>query len=445
MSVTLAELDVYIRERVEGVKPDPSRLRVYREYTRAESFAVRLKAGEKRNLSGAVVFVEDRPRYFFQRQSMALMHHGIQTILVTRWGVSAEERDCYGQVVLYDRFEELKALAGWRNGLFYVQSWVGWSFLPVYVRLIVEGKVFCNINDLSHLIVDEPYKGALINLDDVDVSLDLRCERFILEKFDKVTLPYVKEGIRRMGDYALPDGAHIETFPCYPSLAYTHHERRELTDGLRLLFVGGIPPDDHPDEMFRDAKMHDVIEDVLGDGVEVSLLVNPTAVLSSVDTMALLYPFFTALESRCSHFSIRRGYSPKALYRYTRAFHFGLMVYSFECFDMSRQHIAAVLPSKLFTYLELGLPVIVSEELEAVCAFVEREGVGMVVSREDVKHLPDVVAVHRAHYASWVESIERYCQAHCMEHEIACLFGQSADAFTVSRVEAGGGCAEEVV
>jgi len=420
--ISIASLDAYIQKHIEGKRPSPPVLRAYRDRLHSHDFSVMINDGNMDECRNAVVFIEDRPGYFFHKQSVAWQKQGFKTVLLTRWGVSQAESEFYDRIVLYDRFSDLKLLSTVQARVFYVQSWVGWSFLPVYIDLIVAAPVYCNINDLTTLILEDPQKGPMFSLAEEDVAVDLQCERYILDHIEKVTLPYRMEKLRDMGDYTAKSRANWVLFPSYPSGQYIQNISRELTGAVRLLFVGGIPPDSLPDQVFSDAKMHNVIDDLLRDDLHVSFFLNPMAVDRSSNAIEALYPFFTNVAAQNSRFVIQKGYFPWILHRHTAQFHFGLMVYSFDDVEISERHIRTILPSKIFTYLELGLPIIVVEEMECVSDFVQQQGVGIVISRDEIACLSEVIERNRPHYQTYIKNIRTYCAGNSMEQMVREIF-----------------------
>ena len=63
------------------------------------------------------------------------------------------------------------------------------------------------------------------------------------------------------------------------------------------------------------------------------------------------------------------------------------------------------LPTKIFNYMALGVPIILSEEMEVASRFVRHHGIGVVVSQEDLKNLN--VVLGRYNYSEMLANILR--------------------------------------
>ena len=100
---------------------------------------------------------------------------------------------------------------------------------------------------------------------------------------------------------------------------------------------------------------------------------------------------------------------------------FGLMLYDFAGVRIGRQHLSEVVPSKFFHYLELGLPVLVSPELQAVAALVRRHDLGLVVPRSRVSRLAALLHTHIRRYPAWIRNLESFRTRFSMSQQVAGL------------------------
>ena len=423
--LSIEVLDRFIARHIAGKRPPATTLHRYRKHLAALDHGVKLDHTTIDALQDAWVFVEDRPRYFFHKVSAALQAKGRKTVLLTRWGVGGTEAGFYDHVLLYDSFAELKLLRECDRTSFFVQAWVGWNFLPAYIHLITNGTVYCNINDFSRLVVEAPAKAELFGLTESEAAMDFRCEQYIMNHVNKVTMPYIKSGLKvyTTDDYRLNN---LITFPSYPSLRYMADNKRTLGEQVHLLFVGGIPPDALPDATFRDAKMHTILPDLLRGTQTVTFYINPAAANVSRRPLHELYPFFTKVAAENTRFTFQNGYMPWDLARHSHQFSFGLMVYSLDGVQINGMHFSHILPSKLFTYLELGLPVIVVDGLQAVRDFVIDNGVGIVVSEDEIGKLPEIIEQNRTNYQTYVQNIRDYCITHHMGKMVDTMIDQDA-------------------
>ena len=79
------------------------------------------------------------------------------------------------------------------------------------------------------------------------------------------------------------------------------------------------------------------------------------------------------------------------------------------------------MPSKFFTYLEAGLPVLVNSEFTGVCALVREHGLGVVVEQADFHRLAEVLAA--VDLQALRQNVARYRERHSVDARIGELEG----------------------
>jgi len=395
--LSLDEIEHYIATRIDGVKPSVQELRTYRR-------ALRVHATRSwPQLRDAIIFISDRPNYFFTRVSISLRRKGFKTVLITRWGVERKQKSFFDYIAVYNSVLDLRCLSRAVNCIFYVQSWIGWGFLPVYVKLLVGSqKVICNVNDLTTILLSNERDYPLLDLSGEDFKFDELCTSIILKEFPLVTLTaYDQEIAKRLGN------SHIVSFPCYPSPAFFANRSKQLSKPIRLVFVGGVPPDKKPDKIFRDAKLRDVVEDILGGQFYLTILNNPQLLRGR--GIESRYPYFTKLSSDNQKFNFRIGLPPWGLRRLAKSFDYGLMVYYFGNLAISKLHYQYILPTKFFTYMEMGIPVIVCDDMIAMSRIINENELGLVVSYQDLKGLDKIL--DGVEYGRFIDNIKVYRQS----------------------------------
>ena len=407
--LSVNEIEDYISHNIDGLRPSMLDLEYYRKAIGAEKCQRINRIAVKEILSNAIVFVSDRPNYYFLRLSLFLLQKGIKTVLLSRWGVEKEQEAFFDHIILYDKIVDLRYLTNCSSCIIYVQSWVGWNFLPVYVHLICDQKVACNVNDLTNLLFDEKENLSLIGLSAEDRNIDLLCEKYILEEFSFVTVPYTLEILNCIGSNLNQRfDKNIFYFPCLPSPAFFYQEkRRELSDPVHLLYVGGVPPDSKPDAVFRDQKLNDIVDVLLNSPHQTTILNNPQLARNK-KKIRELYPRFIRLTEHNQNFKFKNGFPPWELKNYTKQFHYGLMFYSFDDLLISEKHYQNIIPTKFFTYLEQFLPVIVSDELSAVSRLVKEKNIGIVIKNTDINKFNDILISMNDKYDEFINNIEKY-------------------------------------
>jgi hypothetical protein len=75
--------------------------------------------------------------------------------------------------------------------------------------------------------------------------------------------------------------------------------------------------------------------------------------------------------------------------------------------------VGITLPTKLFTYLTLGIPPVVSEEKKAVCHFIEKYKCGVIVSQKDIANLRPILDAQD--YPVLLDNVRKAREELCLE------------------------------
>lgn len=185
---------------------------------------------------------------------------------------------------------------------------------------------------------------------------------------------------------------------------------------IRLGFAGSVNPSSHPDEVFGDVKLLGLIGELTGQGLEFHLFFNP---FQRPDPQGAFWDYFH-LAARQPLLKLRQGVSPAALSGELSGLHYGSMLYRIPPgFQIRAEHFRHMMPTKLFSYLEAGLPVLVSEELGGVSALVREHGLGLVLAAADLPRLGQILAA--ADHAALRRNVLAYRRKHSMPNMIGRL------------------------
>ena len=103
------------------------------------------------------------------------------------------------------------------------------------------------------------------------------------------------------------------------------------------------------------------------------------------------------------------------LFRLRGRYKWGWMMYEYPCPHVMPL-VENTLPTKLFTYMALAIPPVVSEEMHAVARFVREHEVGVVVSQEQQKRLRPIL--EGQNYPQLLENILKVREEFCLENQI---------------------------
>ncbi|HEY0710304.1 MAG TPA: hypothetical protein VGG33_26080, partial [Polyangia bacterium] len=181
----------------------------------------------------------------------------------------------------------------------------------------------------------------------------------------------------------------------------------------RLVHVGGLPPK-APDGAIIGQGFLPAIERLAAQGAAIDFLHDPHRDFAKQDGA----PEVLARAEHIPRFRIEPGLPPDRLASRLCSYDFGLLLNWMppgwlKAPEEQRRYAVA---TKIFTYFEAGLPVLVNEELETMARLVRDHGLGVVVKSDDIPDLLprlaqiDVVALRA--------NVRRYNQLHNMDREI---------------------------
>jgi len=153
----------------------------------------------------------------------------------------------------------------------------------------------------------------------------------------------------------------------------------------RLVYAGVVSPSSAPRDIFGDIQLLPVFELLLKQGFLVDVYANRAGHPPE------FYQDYMYLAYKNSNFRFLPPRNPDDLASICDSCHFGLMLYDFSCVRVGRSHLSTILPTKFMTYLEYGLPIIVSDRLESVAHLVSRYQLGFVIKKGDLSFVSEIV------------------------------------------------------
>lgn len=210
--------------------------------------------------------------------------------------------------------------------------------------------------------------------------------------------------------------------PQAPPIVHLHsHPLDELCADLppdpearrSLVFCGTLNPSNYPAPPFGDVQLLRLIQELAAQGVGFHLFLNPyqrrglRGAFWDYEYLAQAEPLFT----------LHEGVGPAELPRAIGRLGFGCMLHRFPPgFTVLAPHFDHMLPTKFFSYLEAGLPVVVSRRIKAVAELVQEHGLGLVVGQEDIPRLGELLDA--ADYAALRANVRAYRAAHGLDRTL---------------------------
>lgn len=178
----------------------------------------------------------------------------------------------------------------------------------------------------------------------------------------------------------------------------------------RLVYAGGIMPwraalrDGH-EHMLMDP----IVEATAAAGIALTFYANQNAREMFWEEQDRYFE----LEARCPLFSLRRGVPFHRLPAEISDNHFGLLYDQKSLSSWRHEGYVHNMSTKIFSYFEAGLPLLVYEEMEYICQMVREHGLGVVYSLDRLEEIPALLAA--AEYPALRENVRRYREAHALE------------------------------
>lgn len=271
----------------------------------------------------------------------------------------------------------------------YAQCWM-WHYR--IGRLVLDhcpaGKTVCDFYDITSIYAAPEIMQRAFPREDID--LDLYLERYILDYAD-VVISRFPDFVNRHWARSHEVEREILHFNAYPVADHTRLKPvGPPMKPCRLVYAGGLVPSNLPAELFPESAMWNAFEVIARQGFDVEVLHDPHRVLVHDRTV---YEPYQALAARQPNFRMRNGVSPDRLPEMLQQYDFGILTADFSKAptEISWFQRSGVFATKLLSYLEAGLPIIVNAEYTAMAKFVAEHNVGIAVATHELPALADIL------------------------------------------------------
>ncbi|MBF0357354.1 MAG: hypothetical protein HQL70_02030 [Magnetococcales bacterium] len=188
--------------------------------------------------------------------------------------------------------------------------------------------------------------------------------------------------------------------------------KTDIDDSIRLVYTGQIKASSDRRELLGHMNFLPMIDDLSRQGVSVTIYI-PTHF--SEDQAKSTFCEYYNLAEKSPLFEIKMGVVQPALFKKLHgAFTFGLMINYLDADNkVGIEHFHEAVSSKIFTYLASGLPVLIGEEYRFMAKLITTEGVGVVISREQLNNLDAALA--DVDYQQLLVNVERFQKKYNIE------------------------------
>lgn len=231
-------------------------------------------------------------------------------------------------------------------------------------------------------------------------------EREVLRQADALTHkmpPEAMDAIRRAWGLDQPDTlAH--SLPCRDFFA---HGEPPVGGPWRLVYAGGVMPyriavaSGHENQVFDP-----LVTRTAGLDLELRFLVNQNARNMHWEDQER----YVALTAHYPHFHFQPGVPFHALPAAIADCHYGLLYDNMRISSYREEAYWYNMSTKVFSYLEAGLPILVYDDFRYIARMVEEHGLGLTYSLDRIEEIPDLLA--RADYPSLRANVRRYRESY---------------------------------
>ena len=231
-------------------------------------------------------------------------------------------------------------------------------------------------------------------------------ERFVLSRAFSIVHKLPQEGLDRLrGAYGLEAPAHLLHSLPWGDIFVA--QRPKDPDRPEVLYCGGVMP---RRSAMRAGYGHHIFDPLItataDTGLKLSFFVNQNARQMFWEEHAE----YQDMAQRLAHFGFRRGVPFHQLPQAIAGAHFGLLYDNLEMTRLQPEAFRYNMSSKIFSYMEAGLPLLAYSRFEYICQLIEEHGFGLVYDVSRPQDLARVIA--RADYAALQAGVERFRRGH---------------------------------
>ena len=363
-----------------------------------------------------VLFVAAVPYFQLVRISIALRRRGIHTYLLNLNLSDTALTDLHDasfdrHLTLPDNLLSLGAvLDAVEAPLIYLQVSMAEFDFPISSFVLENkgpAKCVCEFYDVLSLYYE---KEILRRYFPDATDYHFHVEDLVFEKGDAFTCRFHPSAIEelRRNHGTTKEIVEFHPYPLSDFSTYTDEKESDRDGLIRLVYTGRITElningEFAMPEIRLGGYLLETFRRITAQGLAVELFTDPHFNIESREgfelymEMAMMDPFF----------SVNSGYPPHELAREINKFDFGLNILGIDKSKLAIKETQFMsVGTKIFTYLEAGIPVIVSREWEYISEIVEENGLGMALLGSEIEQLGQRIECFD--YDQSVESIQKF-------------------------------------
>lgn len=236
------------------------------------------------------------------------------------------------------------------------------------------------------------------------------CQKFLIQKCDGLIVAcdgkYIYQEVFRHSN------KYLQYFNYFPE-KINYFQKTTLSEKIMCIYAGGVLPSSSKKIISADIKMANIFEKLLKQNIKVD------AYFSNVDAFTLKsseYQDYSKLRQNYD-FTYNNFLPTNELLKKMQYYHFGLMIYDFTIAKKAkilRKHLYSAIPTKIFTYLAAGIPILISEEIYSAKEFLVSHGVAISVRSSDFNNIEQLIGQYD--YAQMKENVAQFQKKFCLEN-----------------------------
>lgn len=325
-----------------------------------------------------IIFIRKRPQMRFYKIAWAIKKEFPDYHLV----LAANDidynlyKDVFDEFYVYKNIEDLKGFVKNRNPLFF------------YLKAGPNIDLYEVMKSKDALYIYDAYDFVGLRYGIESISPEEReAEKYLLENTDAIIYKFPDYLL----DYYKDEAGYKITSPtlnyldyCLPHLFAKNTKKREH---WHIAYAGVLSSSKLPVNVYGNNQYFPFAEKICSQGINYHIFINKWQVSQNIED----YKDYIDLMSNSDFFTLHQSENQGNLQEILSGFHFGVSFHDFSVTNHKKMFGRTSIGNKLSTYLEAGLPIITSDNLEYNSAVVKDLGVGFDIPLNDLTSFKQII------------------------------------------------------
>lgn len=289
--------------------------------------------------------------------------------------------------------------------------------ISVLIQPVILAALVCAAMPNTRIVIDvnDP---ALYTHTDPNHAL-CRLERACIQAADAVLHKMHPDGIAHMRTVWQTDIPAFEA-QCLPNSDFNALSCAHLTEKPWLVYAGGVMP---PAIARNCGHANQVLDTLISQTAHAPMRLTVLANQYPRDMHWEEYRQYRELMHAHTHFEFRAGVPLHRLPRTIAAADFGLLYDDIESSRVHEHDFRFNMSTKVFSYLEAGLPILCYRDFDYLAQLIEAHGIGILYARSELDRLPDIM--RNSDYQTLAHNVTQFRD----NHELMTIVPQLAAAY----------------